>query len=107
MQVSRSIAQRASVLRAMSTVEEGLGGGNELAGGLWILLASWAALRTRALPLALNMFGVVIGLAEILTIVPPLEVLGAVFGFGFILWFGWVGVVMLRGARSQIRPATA
>ena len=50
----RDPAQAATLWRAMSTVEEGLGGGNELAGGLWILLASWAALRTRGLPLALN-----------------------------------------------------
>jgi UPF0716 family protein affecting phage T7 exclusion len=40
------------------------------------------------------------GLAGILTVVPTLEVLGAVFGLGFIVCFAWVGIVMLRGGQS-------
>ena len=88
--------QAASVWLALSAVEEGLGGGVELPGGLWVLLLSWAALRAGGLPRALNYLGVVIGVAGLLTVVPALDVLGVVFGIGFIVWFVWVGVVMLR-----------
>ncbi len=95
-------AQAASVWLALSAVEEGLGGGVELPGGLWVLLVSWAALRAGGLPRALNYLGVVIGVAGILTVVPALDVLGAVFGLGFIVWFVWVGIVMLRS-----RPGAA
>lgn len=92
----RDPAQAVTLWRAMTAVEEGLGGGNEIAGGLWVLLISWAALRAHQLPKALNGLGVVIGVSGLLTIVPALAVLGAVFGLGFIAWFVWLGIVMLR-----------
>jgi hypothetical protein len=93
-------ARAATVWLTLSSVEEGLGGGVELPGGLWVLLLSWAALRAGGLPRALNYLGVVIGAAGLLTVVPALDVLGAVFGLGFIVWFAWVGIVMLRGGPS-------
>lgn len=76
----------------------GLGGGNEIAGGLWVLLIGWAALRVGGVPRALNYLGVVIGVLGLLTVVPALEVLGAVFGLGLIVWFVWLGIVMLRSS---------
>jgi Domain of unknown function (DUF4386) len=93
-------AQAASVWLALSAVEEGLGGAIELPGGLWVLLLSWAALRAGGLPRALNYLGAVIGVAGILTVVPTLEALGVAFGLGFIVWFAWVGIVMLRAGPS-------
>ncbi len=93
-------AQAASVWLTLSFVVEGLGGGNEIVGGLWVLLVSSAALRTGGLPRTLNYLGVVIGVAGLLTVVPALDVLGAVFGLGFIVWFVWVGSIMLRGSPS-------
>ena len=79
---------------------DGLGGGIEVVGGLWVLLVSWAALWARGLPRALNYLGMVIGVSGLLTVVPVLEVLGAVFGLGLIVWFAWLGIVMLRSSRS-------
>ncbi|KAA3653972.1 MAG: DUF4386 family protein [Chloroflexi bacterium] len=96
-------AQAATVWIALSAVENALGGGIELPGGLWLLLVSWAALRSGALPRALNLFGLVIGGAGILMVLPALDTLGAVFGLGSIVWFIWVGIVMLR---YNARPAT-
>lgn len=57
-------AQAASVWLAIGSVQEGLGGGNEIVGGLWILLISWAAIRAAALPKALNYLGIVVGVAR-------------------------------------------
>jgi hypothetical protein len=91
-------AQAATVWLAVAAVQDGLGGGNEIVGGLWVLLLSWAALRGGGLRKALNYLGIVIGVAGLLTIVPPLEMVGAVFGLGFIAWFVWAGIVMLRTA---------
>jgi hypothetical protein len=92
--------QAVSLWLAMSTLQEALGGGNEILGGLWVLLLSWAALRTAELPKGLNYIGVLVGLAGILTVVPTFDVLMDVFGLGQIVWFAWLGIVMLRDAPS-------
>jgi hypothetical protein len=94
-------AQAASVWSAIGSVQEGLGGGNEIVGGLWVLLISWAALRTGGLPKALNYLGVAIAVAGILTVVPTLGVLTDVFGLSQIVWFAWLGIVMLRDSQSS------
>ncbi len=94
-------AQAATVWLAINSVFEGLGGGVEIVGGLWVLLVSWAALRAGELPRALNYLGMLIGVAGILTVIPAIgELGGAIFGLGFIVWFVWVGIVMLRGSPS-------
>jgi hypothetical protein len=84
----------------LATVQEALGGGNEIVGGLWVLLLSWAALRTDKLPKPLNYLGMLVGLAGILTVAPNFDVLMDVFGLGQIVWFAWLGTVMLRGDRN-------
>ena len=95
-------AQAALVWLAISSVQEGLGGGNEIVGGLWVLLVSWAALRGGGLPNALNYLGVVVGMAGILTILPPLGVLADVFGLSQIVWFAWLGIVLLRDSQTRL-----
>jgi hypothetical protein len=94
-------AQAESVWVALRAVETGLGGGNEIAGGVWVLLVSVAAIRTGALPRVLAFLGVAIGIAGLLTVVPGLGDVGAVFGLGLIVWFVWVGVVMLRSDHRE------
>ena len=86
----------------IGSVQNGLGGGNEIVGGLWVLLVSWAALRGGGLPKPLNYLGLVIGVAGLVTVVPGLEELGAIFGLGCIVWFAWVGIVMLRSSSSAV-----
>ena len=93
-------AQAESVWLAVNSVSIGLGGGNEIVGALWILLLSWEALQAGGLPRALNYLGVVISVAGLLTLVPALEIMGVIFGLGSIVWFVWVGIVMLRGSPS-------
>lgn len=102
-------AQAATVWLAISAVQDGLGGGNEIVGGVWVLLLSWGALRAGGLPSALNYLGVVLGVAGLLTVVPAFDVLTAIFGLGLIVWFAWVGVVMLRStpAATELRATAA
>lgn len=84
-----------TIWTAVNTVSNGLGGGNEIVGGLWVLLVSWVALRD-VLPKALNYLGIIVGVAGIVTLVPALTEVGAIFGLGIIVWYIWVGVVLLR-----------
>jgi hypothetical protein len=95
-------AQAATVWLATNSVHEGLEGGNVILGSLWTLLVSWVALGARQLPRQLNYLGVVIGVAGLVSVIPSLEVLMFVFGLGGIVWFVWLGSVMLRGRTSVV-----
>ena len=89
-------------------VTYGLGGGNEIVGGVWVLLLSLAALRSGNLPRLLNTFGLLISVAGILTMIPMLsEIGGAIFGLGLIAWFVWLGVVMLVAKTSDSSLSTS
>jgi hypothetical protein len=88
--------QAALVWQAIEAVGTAIGGGVEVVGGLWLLLVSWAALRSGGLPRALNVVGVVAGAAGVLTVAPPLDAFGALFGIGQLVWFVWLGAFMLR-----------
>jgi hypothetical protein len=87
--------QAMTVWITINSVVEGVGGGNEIVGGIWVLLLSIAALKSNELPKILNYLGFLIGLAGILTIYPA-DVLTEIFGLGQILWFAWLGCHMLR-----------
>jgi hypothetical protein len=87
--------QAGTVWAAIDSVGKGMGGGNEIVGGLWVLLVSLAGLRG-VLPKALNYAGMLVGVAGIVTLVPPLADVGAIFGLGIIAWYIWAGVVFVR-----------
>lgn len=95
-------AQAGALLLSISTIQEGLGGGVEVVGGVWLLLLSIAGLRGRGLPAALNYLGILIGGAGVLTTIPPIAETGAAtFGLGQIIWFIWVGLVLLTGKSTS------
>jgi hypothetical protein len=100
-------AQAATVWRALSAVENGLGGAIELPGGLWVLLTSLAALRSASLPKALGYLGLLVGGSGIVMVIPQLAAAGSAFGLGAIVWFVWVGIVLLRGDRRTRNLAGA
>ena len=97
---SKDVAQAATAWVAIGVVQNGLGGGVELVGGIWVLLISAASLHSRDFPRALSYVGVIVGMAGILTVVPSLGELAAAFGLGQILWFAWIGILMPRRAHS-------
>jgi Domain of unknown function (DUF4386) len=98
-------AQAATVWLTLDSVETGLGGGGgeTMVNAIWFLLLSWAAWRAREFPRVLNYFGVVLGVAGILSVVLASLDLMAVSGLGLIIWFVWLGIVMLR--RSPVSAA--
>lgn len=90
-------AQAATVWIAIGAVQNGLGGGVEVLGGVWVLLVSTAAWRSRMGPRALHGVGLIVGMAGTITLVPSwAEALAAVFGLGQIAWFLWLGTCLLR-----------
>jgi hypothetical protein len=91
-------AQAATVWLTLDSVETGLGagGGETILTALWLLLLSWVALRAREFPRLLNYLGLVLGVAGTLSVAAGSLVLSAVYGLGLIIWFAWLGIVMLR-----------
>lgn len=91
-------AQAVLTWQAIEAVANGLGNANgEILGGFLTLLVSLAALRANGLPKGLNILGLLVGTAGILSIIPGLtDSLIGVFGLSQIIWFVWLGVVLLR-----------
>ena len=80
----------ATAYLAAGTVVEALNNAAVFAYGCWVLLASWASLQTGRLPKLLGYLGLLLGLTGIITFLFPVPpVLG-------ILWFLWLGAVLLR-----------
>lgn len=90
-------AQAALTWLGIESVAFGLGNGNgEILGGLMTLLVSLAALRAGGLPKGLNILGLLVGAVGIISILPGLTDLTGVFGLSQIIWFVWLGIMLLR-----------
>jgi hypothetical protein len=93
--------QAALTWQGIEVVANGLGNANgEILGGPLTLLVSLAALRAGGLPKGLNILGLLVGAVGIITIIPALNALTGVFGLGQIIWFVWLGIVLLHSNTS-------
>ena len=95
-------AQAALTWQGIEAVSHGLGFANgDILGGLLTLLVSLAALRAGGLPKGLNILGLLAGAVGIISIVPGLsEMMGGIFGLISIIWFIWLGIVLLHSNPS-------
>jgi len=89
--------QAAATWQAIETVADGLGGtGGDVLLGLWLLLVSWVALRSRVFPRALNGLGLGVGVAALVSLAPGLGFLEVVVGLLLIVWFLGFGLTTAR-----------
>ncbi len=89
--------QAAQLRLVVDTMTVGIDHSDRFLGSLWVLLTSWAAMRTRQLPRRLNFLGLVIGAGGIVSsAAPALNELGYGFGIGVIVWWCWLGIVLLQ-----------
>ncbi len=91
-------AHAISIWVGVESVANGLSGANgEFLGGFFTLLTSLAAFKSNKLPKILNFLGMAIGMIGIISTVPGLADLTGIFGMSQILWFVWLGIILLRG----------
>ena len=91
-----------SLWQAIEPVTQGLGGADgELLGGLWVLLVTIAGLRG-VLPRRLGWLGLVVGIAGLISVIPPLQSAVYVFGLLQLVWFPWLGISLLRTSRQPM-----
>lgn len=102
---AQDAAGAAAAWQIIETIVDGLGGaGGEALGGAWVLLVSVAGLRSKRLPSALNWLGLATGIAGVVSNIPPLRESAVAFGLLQILWFIWLGIVLLR-TKQPVGPA--
>lgn len=87
--------QAVLVSSVLDIVVEGLGGGNEIVGGMWMLLLSHHAFNKQLIPAPICLLGLVVGVAGVLSVY-PLEIFEVIFGLGQIVWFLAIGIFLLR-----------
>jgi hypothetical protein len=102
-------AQAAAELWAVPhAMELGLGGGNEIASGVWIGCVSLVGLTAGELPRRVAWLGLATALGGLCTLVPALgDAAGAVFGLGAIAWFLVVGAALLASQGDAAPDAGA
>ena len=84
-----------------TTVVNGLGGGIELVGGIWVLLISIHGLKTAQLAKGLHLLGLVVGAFGVLTLFQSVPELKDAFGLSQIVWFVWMGCVLLKSSAER------
>lgn len=81
----------------VETVANGLGGANgEILGGVMTLLISIACLKSKLLSKGLHILGFIVGVIGIVSTLPGLSALAGVFGITQMIWFIWLGILIIR-----------
>ena len=97
----------ASAWTSIAVIQDALGGGNELLGGVWMASVSWLSLRAGQMNTVLASIGIALGAVGIASIVPAAGDLVDIFGLGQIVWFIGLGVILLKDTRSEEISANA
>lgn len=85
-----------SILTTILIIQDALGGGVELLGGLWVFCIGLIGLKSTLLNKYFNLFSLVLGTIGIITTFPFFYGLVGVFGIFQIVWFVWLAILLRR-----------
>ncbi|MCK8060921.1 MULTISPECIES: DUF4386 family protein [unclassified Fusibacter] len=95
--LSTSPVEAGQFFKMINAIHIGLGGGNEINGAIWTLVISLIALKHGLFKKWINVLGMVVGIAGLLTIAPPLfDYAVMVFALGQMVWWIGLGVNMIK-----------
>ncbi|WP_448250457.1 hypothetical protein [Thalassotalea agariperforans] len=97
---STNIERAAETWHIVMLLTESLGGGNELVGGIWVLLISSSNLSSNVFSKWLNYLGLFVGTSGIATVYPA-DILTEIFGISQIVWFVWVGFSLINYTKAN------
>lgn len=84
------------LFHSASLLEESLGGGIELLGGVWVMLLGLGGLRYKLFSRAFSWFSILKGVVGICTLVLSDSILRELFGITGIVWFVWLGTILWK-----------
>ena len=90
-----------SLFYANNMLEQALGGGIEIVGGLWVLLLSIAAWRDSHFSKTFNALGLFVGAVGIMTLWHTAPYLKEIFGLSQIIWFVWLSIGLFEKAGAK------
>ena len=101
-------AQSAATLWATidAIYSDGIGGGNEIVGAVWVFLVSSLSFCSCGRPLfpkPLNIFGLIAAASGVVTLVPGMDEATSIFGICMVVWYVLAGMWMLREAITKSR----
>jgi len=95
--IMQPVEQVERIWPAIFAIQMGLGDGVEWVGGIWMLMVNISMQRYNMAPKMVVSFGMMVGAIGALTLVPALAIAGLIFGLLQIVWFCWLGSLLLRG----------
>lgn len=96
-----SEASKLNIWYTIELMQEALGGGTELIGGVWVLIIGVLGIKKGKFNRFFNSLTIVLGVVGVLSIFPFLMNLGGVFGLLQIVWFVILGFILRK--RSTIK----
>ena len=101
-------AQSAATLWATidAIYSDGIGGGNEIVGAVWVFLVSSLSFCSCGRPLfpkPLNILGLIAAASGVVTLVPGMDEATSIFGICMVVWYVLAGMWMLREAITKGR----
>ena len=90
-----------SIYRSMLLLENSLGGGIELIGGVWVLLLGWLSLKHGAFSRAWAVFSLCKGAIGVATVFSSEPILRDLFGLTGIVWFIWLAVEVTKWYKRE------
>ena len=94
------------IWRDIYSVQMGLGEGVEWVGGIWMLLITLSLKEQHCFGNKLHYFGFVVAPFGLLTVFPGMGLMGAIFGVLQLVWFIWLGIVIVQSHRSMQGQST-